>query len=339
MRLSTEVFTLESLHGMFRIAREAICRSDTVIVTIRHNGIDGIGEAKPTAYYDAQTCDSVVQTLRQAQDLLGDDPFLIEDILGRLTERFPKAHAALCAVDTALHDLVGKMLGAPLCRLWGLNPAKALMTDFTISIEEPAVMAQRAAAVKDFHILKIKVGTDRDEEIIKAVRSVTDKPLRLDANTGWTKEQAVENINRLAKYDIEFVEQPVPPGDNEALRFVHDRVGVPIMADESLVTIADIAALAGCVDAINIKLMKCRGPREAIRMIHAAHAVGLKVMLGCFSETSVGITAAAHLSPLVEYADLDGNYLITNDPFVGVGLANGRLKLPDKPGLGVSRRS
>jgi L-alanine-DL-glutamate epimerase-like enolase superfamily enzyme len=201
-------------------------------------------------------------------------------------------------------------------------------------------MANRAAAAaKEFRVLKIKIGAGNDEEIIKAIRDATDVPLRLDANTGWTREQAVENINRLAKYDIEFVEQPIAPGDNEGLRFVKERVSVPTMADESLVHAEDIPRLAGCVDAVNVKLMKCRGLRQAVKMIHMAHGLGMKVMLGCFSETSVGITAAAHLSPMVEYADLDGNRLITNDPFRGVTVVDGRLTLPDGPGLGVSRRS
>lgn len=199
-------------------------------------------------------------------------------------------------------------------------------------------MAERAGAVKDFKVLKIKVGTDRDEEMLTAIRDETDLPIRVDANTGWTKEQAVENINRLEKFDIQFVEQPIPPGDNEALRFVRERVNLPIMSDESSVNLADLPGLVGCVDLINIKIMKCGGLREALRMIHFAHAHGMGVMLGCMLETSVAITAAAHLSPLVEYADLDGNYLIADDPFEGVTIADGRLILPDRPGLGVRER-
>ncbi|MFB3892561.1 MAG: mandelate racemase/muconate lactonizing enzyme family protein [Phycisphaerae bacterium] len=339
MKVTAEVFTLEALHGLFRIAREAHVRSDTVIVSIEHEGVTGVGEGKPVSYYDAQTAKNLVEVVTEAQPLLGDDPFLIEDIVARVTAKFPKAHAAICAIDTALHDLAGKLLGAPLYRLFGLDPARAPLTDFTIGIEAPAVMAKRAAAAaKEFRILKIKVGAGDDEEIIKAIRDLTDLPLRLDANTGWTKEQAVENINRLAKYNIEFVEQPIAPGDNEGLRFVRQRVSVPTMADESLVHVEDIPRLAGCVDAINIKLMKCRGIRQALKMIHLAHGLGMKVMLGCFSETSVGITAAAHLSPMVEYADLDGNRLVANDPFRGVSVVDGRLTLPDGPGLGVERR-
>ena len=199
-------------------------------------------------------------------------------------------------------------------------------------------MAGRAAAVKDFKVLKIKIGTDRDEEILSAIRDATDLPIRVDANIGWTKEQAVENINRLERFDIQFVEQPIPPGDNEALRWIRERVGLPIMTDESSINLKDLPGLVGCVDAINVKLMKCGGLREAIRMIHFAHAHGMDVMLGCMLETSIAITAAAHLSPMVEYADLDGNYLIADDPFAGVTIDDGRLILPDGPGLGVHER-
>src|ERR1035437_2349908 len=170
MKVSAEIFTLEALHGLFRIARESTTKSNTVIVTIEHDGVTGIGEGKPVSYYDGQTAQNLVEVVNQAQPLLGDDPFLIEDIVTRVTKKFPKAHAAICAIDSALHDLVGKLLGAPLYRILGLDPACAPLTDFTISIEAPAVMAKRAAAAaKEFRILKIKIGAGDDEEIIKAI--------------------------------------------------------------------------------------------------------------------------------------------------------------------------
>lgn len=339
MKLSAEILDLRAANDVFRIARGAVTAFRVVIVRIEHEGAVGLGEASPSEYYH-ETPETVFETVRQAGAILGPDPFLLEDVTARLAARFPAAPSARAAIDMALHDLAGKLLGSPLYRLLGLNPDRTPATSFTISIDEPEVMAERAAAAASrFKVLKIKVGTDRDLERIRAIRRVTDLPLRVDANTGWTPEQAVDCIRRLAEFNVEFVEQPIPPGNPAALRYVHERAPLPIMTDESSLTLADLPALVGSVDAINIKLMKCGGIREAIRMIHFAHAHGLKVMLGCMLESSLAVTAAAHLSPLVEYADLDGNLLIAADPFAGVTVAEGRLVLPTAPGLGVRRRA
>ena len=338
MKLSTRIIKLGFAHGVFRIARSEVRERENVVVELEHDGVVGVGEAAPIAYYDHEDAKAVVETVEAAEKLMGDDPFLIEDIVARVAKAFPKSHAGVCAIDLALHDLVGKLLGVPVYRLYGLNPQKTPVTSFTIDIDEPGVMAERAAAVNDFKVLKIKIGLGRDEETLKAVRDVTDLTIRVDANTGWTREEAVEKINAIEKYDIEFVEQPIPPGDNEALRFIREHVNIPIMADESAVALASLPGLVGCVDSINVKLMKCGGLREAIRMIHFAHAHGIKVMLGCMSETSISITAAAHLSPMVQYADLDGNLMIDHDPYKGAEIDDGRLMLPDAPGLGVSER-
>jgi len=338
MKLTARPITLGASHGMFRIARAAISEVTNVVIEIEHDGTVGVGEAAPSIYYYMETADKVVETVRAANDLVGDDPFLIEDITAKLAEAFPETQATRCGIDLALHDLVGKLLDVPVYRMFGLNADRTPVTSFTIGIEKPAVMAERAAAVTDFKVLKIKIGTDHDDEVLSAIREVTDLPIRVDANIGWTKEQAVENINRLEQYDIQFVEQPIIPGDNEALRWIRERVNLPIMSDESSLTLEDLPGLVGCVDLINVKLMKCGGLREALRMIHFAHAHGMGVMLGCMLETSIAITAAAHLSPLVEYADLDGNYLIADDPFEGVTIDEGRLILPDFPGLGVRKR-
>ncbi len=338
MRLSARVMKLSASHGMFRIARETITTFNSAVVEIEHEGLVGLGEAAPDRYFDGETAEVVLKTVKAAGPVIGKDPFLIEDITAEVARKFPKAHATLCAIDMALHDLVGKMLGVPVYRMLGLNPDRTPVTSFTIGIEEPKVMAERAAAVKDFKVLKIKVGTKRDEEMLRAIRGATDLPIRVDANTGWTKEEAVRNIEKLAKFDIQFVEQPIPPGDNEALRWIRERAALPIMTDESSVNLKDLPALVGCVDAINVKLMKCGGLREAIRMIHFAHANGMKVMLGCMLETSLAITAAAHISPMVEYVDLDGNFLIADDPYEGIALKGGRHILPDRPGLGVRER-
>jgi len=338
MKISVTTTKLAAAHGMFRIARAAATHFDAAFVTIEHEGFFGMGEARPSVYYDGETVQTVVDVASQTGPLLGDDPFLLDDIMDRVSAAFPKAHASITAIDMALHDLIGKMLGVPLYKYFGLNPAKTPATSYTISIEEPAVMAQRAAAVRDFKILKIKLGLGRDVEILQAIRDVTDMPIRVDANTGWSKEQAVENLTQLAKFNIEFCEQPVPPGDNAALRFIKERSPIPIMADESSVTLQDLPGLIGCVDAVNVKLMKCGGMRQAVKMIHFARACGMKVMLGCMVETSVAITAAATLSPMVDYSDLDGNFLLEFDPYIGATNQTGRHILPNRPGPGTLPR-
>jgi L-alanine-DL-glutamate epimerase-like enolase superfamily enzyme len=338
MRLTAEVVELYASHGEFKIARATLRQFPTVIVRIAHEGHVGIGEARPSPYYDNETAEVVIATLTKAAKLLGDDPFQIEDIVGRVGEAFPQAHASVAGIDIALHDLVGKMLGVPVYKLLGLNAARTPLCSFTVGIAEPAVMAQRAADIEPYKTLKVKIGLDNDEAVLSAIREVTDVPIRVDANIGWKPEQAVRMINRIERFGLEFVEQPIPPGDNEALRFIRERVNVPIMADESSVTLGDLPGLIGCVDAINVKIGKCGGLRRAMEMIHFARAAGMKVMLGCFPETSVAVTAAATLSPLVDYSDLDGNVLISNDPFEGAIIRDGRHVLPDEPGFGIKPR-
>jgi len=207
MKISARIIRLGYKHGEFRIARGSSTECENVIVEIEHDGVVGIGEAAPIPYYDNETAQSVVETAKKAESLLGDDPFLLDDIVERVAKTFPKSHAGVCAIDLALHDLVGKVLGIPVYRFYGLNPAKTPLTSYTIAITEPKVMAERAAeAAKRFKVLKIKIGLDNDEEVLKAMRGVTDITLRVDANTGWTKEESVDRINMLEKYDIEFVE-------------------------------------------------------------------------------------------------------------------------------------
>jgi L-alanine-DL-glutamate epimerase-like enolase superfamily enzyme len=239
----------------------------------------------------------------------------------------------------ALYDLLGKRLGAPVYQLLGLNPERTPLTSFTIGIDEPAAMARKAAeAAKQYPILKIKVGTGHDSEIVRAIREATDATLRVDANAAWTPKEAIRVIRELEPYNIEFVEQPLHPADLDGLRFVREHVNLPIIADESCVSESDIPRLVGAVDGINIKLMKCGGIHHALRMIHTARAHHLKVMLGCMIESSLAITAAAHLSPLVDYADLDGHLLVSDDPYEGVRVEQGKLILPERAGLGVRPR-
>jgi L-alanine-DL-glutamate epimerase-like enolase superfamily enzyme len=243
---------------------------------------------------------------------------------------------AKCALDIALMDWVGKKLNAPLFRLFGLDKSQTARTSFSIGIDTPEVIKQKIKEAEAYPLLKIKVGKDSDAEILDTVRSVTDKPLRVDANEGWkTKEVALEKIKWLETMGVELIEQPLPAAMTEEHRWLRERVNMPIIADEAVKSAADIPALAGAYDGINIKLMKAGGVQEALTMIQMARALGLKIMIGCMIESSVAITAAAHLSPLIDWADLDGNLLISNDPFKGVEVKEGKLVLNDKPGLGV----
>ena len=318
----------------FRISRNVQYTSPNAIVQINHEEFTGLGEASPAEYY-GESLETVLACVSLFAGNLGDDPFALEDILNRLDEIIGLNPSAKAAVDMALYDIVGKMLNVPLYKLLGLNPANAAHTSFTIGLDTPENMAKKALLARDYPILKIKVGTKQDIEIIEAIRDVSSATIRVDANTGWTPKEAIRNINALAPYNIQFVEQPVVAHDLAGLKLIRDNVPVPIIADESCVTVDDIPRVAGCVDGINIKLMKCGGIRHALKMIHTARAHNLQVMIGCMIESSLAITAAAHLTPLVDYADLDGNLLIDNDPYSGVTVEKGKLILPDGPGLGV----
>jgi L-alanine-DL-glutamate epimerase-like enolase superfamily enzyme len=239
----------------------------------------------------------------------------------------------------ALHDLLGKRLGVPVWRLWGLDPVDAPRSSFTIGIDEPEVMREKVREAAEYDILKVKVGTARDREVLQMIRDeAPEKTLRVDANTAWTAKEAIRHIPLLEEFGVEFVEQPLPPEDLEGLRTVRRRSRLPIIADESCEVASDVARLAGAVDGVNIKLAKCGSLREAIRIVHAARAHGMSVMIGCMVESTLGIAAAMQLAPLVDYADLDGAALLANDPFYGPGLENdGSLRFNDDPGFGVTR--
>jgi len=299
---------------------------------------EGVGEAAAVPFY-GDTQASLTEYLAGVGDGLGDDPFYIDEILER---RPPGSQAARAAIDIALHDLWGKRLGQPLYRLFGLDPKRLPLTSFTIAMDEPEVMAKRA---KDsgYPIIKIKLGSANDEAIVAAIRQASSARLRVDANAAWSREQAAALIPRLAQYDLEFIEQPLKSGDIEGLRWLRQRmnaqgVKVPIFIDESARTARDVAAHAGIVDGVVIKLMKTGGIREALRAIHTAQALEMQVMLSCMVESSVGVTAAAHLAPLCDYADLDGPLLIKDDPYRGLEYDGAKMSLPDLPGLGVTRR-
>ncbi len=321
----------------FRISRGVQYTSPNVVVQIKHNEYTGYGEASPAEYY-GESPETVLACVALFAGNLGDDPFLLEDIHRRLDKIIRLNPAAKAAVDMALYDIMGKALGVPLYKLLGLNPARTPHTSFTIGIDSPAQMAKKALLAQDYPILKIKVGTKHDLEALKAIREVSSAVIRVDANAGWTPKEAIRAINALAPYNIEFAEQPVPAHDLAGLKLVRDNVPLPIIADESCVTVEDIPRIADCVDGINIKLMKCGGISHALKMIHVARAHNLRIMLGCMIESSLAITAAAHLTPLVDYADLDGNLLIDDDPYSGVTVEQGKLVLPEGAGLGVRGR-
>jgi L-alanine-DL-glutamate epimerase-like enolase superfamily enzyme len=239
----------------------------------------------------------------------------------------------------ALYDLAGKRLGVPLYELLGLDPRKTPQTSFTIGLASPDEVVRKVREASAYAVLKVKLGSGEDREVLEAVRDTTDRPLRVDANEGWTLEGARERLDWLAKLGVELVEQPLPADQLEQTRELRRLSPLPLYADESVHRAADIPRLAEAFDGINIKLMKCGGLGEALRMIAVARAHGMKVMLGCMIESSLAVTAAAHLTPLVDLADLDGHLLLAEDPFVGVGVEDGRLVLPDTPGLGVTPRA
>jgi L-Ala-D/L-Glu epimerase len=319
----------------FRISRGVQYTSPNVIVEVKYNEFTGYGEASPSEYY-GESVETVLACISLFAGNLGDDPFVIEDTMRRLDKIIRLNPSAKAAVEMALYDIVGKVLGVPLYKLLGLNAARTPHTSFTIGIDTPTEMAKKALLAQDYPILKIKVGTKHDLEVIRAIRDVTNAVMRVDANAGWTPKEAIKNIQSMTPYNIEFVEQPIPAHNLAGLKLIRENVPLPIIADESSVTVEDIPRIAECVDGVNIKLMKCGGIYHALKMIHVARAHNLRVMLGCMIESSLAITAAAHLTPLVDYADLDGNLLIDDDPFTGVTVDHGKLILPNGPGLGVS---
>jgi L-alanine-DL-glutamate epimerase-like enolase superfamily enzyme len=337
MRLAHEVLTLRTRHP-FTIARGTHREYHVVWVRlVADDGTEGWGEADPSQFY-GETAESVIAALTVfAPALEAADPWNLNATEAELNRRLRGNGAAKAAVSAALHDLAAKRLGIPLYRLWGLDPSQAPCSSFTIGIGDVSDLKHKVAEADAYPILKVKLGTDRDVEIIRTVRDAApDKILRVDANAGWSPKRALRLIDLLAELGVEFVEQPLPPHDLEGLRFVRDRSPLPIIADESCVMATDIPRLVGVVDGINIKLAKCGGLREAHRMIAAARTHGLLVMMGCMIESSLGIAAAAHLSPLLDYADLDGAALLANDPFRGPSLERGIITIPDTPGLGVT---
>ncbi|HEU4629304.1 MAG TPA: dipeptide epimerase [Gemmatimonadaceae bacterium] len=340
MRLAAQIVALRTRHP-FVIARGGAAEHRVVWVTLTDaDGATGMGEAAPNRYY-GETPESVLAALDRYATLLADaDAWDVEGIEAALPALLRGNPSARSAVSAALHDLMGRRLGVPLYRLWGLDPARAPRSSFTIGIvaEDDALRA-RVAEAAPYPILKIKLGSPRDEHVLRVVREAAPhKTLRVDANAAWSAKQAVRMCALLEEHGVELVEQPVAAHDLEGLRFVRERTRLPVIADESCLVASDVVRLAGLVDGVNLKLAKCGGLREALRIIATARAHGLLVMTGCMVETSLGITAAAHLAPLLDYADLDGAALLADDPIRGATIDGGEIRLPEGPGLGVERR-
>jgi len=325
IELTSELLELPLVHE-FTIARgsESVARS--VIVRLEWNGITALGESAPIERY-AESVASVRAALA-AHHMLAD-PYSFDAQLAGLPP------AARCGLDIALHDLIGQDLDRPLYRLLGVERERTPCTSFTLGIAPIAETLAKVRAVGSHPILKIKLGRGNEVETIAAIRDIYTGTIRIDANEGWTPEQSVTLLANLARFDIEFCEQPIPAGTPERLRWIRERSSIPIVTDEDSRDAGDLKALIGCVDGINVKLVKCGGIRGALAMIHTARALGFKIMLGCMVESQILTTAAAHLSPLADWADLDGPFLTAYDPYDGIRYDNGKIVLPRGPGLGV----
>lgn len=340
MQLTCEILAVHTTHP-FVIARGSTSEFRVVWVKLRDaDGVEGWGEAAPSKFY-GETAESVVAAVRSFAPLLENaNAWSLEAIEHSLQLALRWNAAARCAVSAALHDLQGKRLGVPLWKLWGLDPAAAPKSSFTIGIAPDGdTLRARVREAAAYPVLKVKLGGPRDTETIRIVRKEAPNAiLRVDANAAWSPKHAVQMMDTLVQCGVEMLEQPVAPHDIAGFRFIRERSPIPVFADESCVVATDIPRLADAVDGVNIKLMKCGSLREAMRMIAVARAHSLKVMCGCMVETTLGIAAAAHFSPLIDYADLDGAALLSDNPFDGPAIPNGVITLGDAPGLGVTRR-
>ena len=322
----------------FVISREAADHADVLQVALSHNGVTGFGEGAPIERY-SESGESAKAFVDEHAGLLGDDPFALEEIGARLGE-IPGEQAAKAALDGALHDLQGKLLGAPVFRLLGL-PRVGPPTSWTVWLGDPDDMARRAErAAPSFRRLKLKLGggDGLDVERVRAVRGVTELPLQVDVNEWWSLDEALEALSELARLGVEYCEQPLPAGD-EGGRVLRERSPVPIYVDEDCHVLGDVASCADIAHGINIKLSKSGGIREAMRMAHAARALGLGVMLGCMVESGLSTAAGCCVAPMCDHVDLDGNLLLRDDPWPGVTFADGVQIPSESPGLGVARRA
>ncbi len=320
---------------VFTIAGGSRSTTPVMLTEIEFGGIIGYGEASMPPYL-GESHQTAAAFLSGVDLSRFDSPWFMEDILEYVDQIAPGNYAAKASVDIALHDLVGKLIGQPWYRIWGLNPERTPDTSFTIGIDTPDMIKAKTAEASGFNILKVKLGTGNDREMITAVRSVTTVPLCADINQGWTdRDEALDMIFWLKEQGVVFIEQPMSKTAVADITWLTQHSPLPVIADEAFQTVADLEKVKGVYSGINVKLMKCGGMRAAYTIMKMARALGMKVMIGCMTETSCAVTAAAQLAPLADWADLDGNLLIGNDRFSGIRIANGRIILPDEPGIGV----
>lgn len=336
MTLRFRPYDLQLKH-VFTLASSSRKTTPVMLTEIEYDGITGYGEASMPPYL-GESHETVSAFLSKVDLSQFNDPFLLEDILLYIDNVAPGNYAAKASVDIALHDLLGKIMNLPWYKIWGLNPQHTPNTSFTIGIDNPEVIKEKVQEASPYKILKIKLGRENDREMITTIRQVTNKPLCVDVNQGWKdKRQALDMIFWLKEQGIVFVEQPMPKTSIDDMTWLTMNSPLPIIADEALQTVKDVKSMQGIYSGINVKLMKCGGLRAASIMVNMARALGMKVMIGCMTETSCAVSAAAQLSPLVDWADLDGNLLISNDVYDGVKVVDGKVTLNDKPGIGIKK--
>lgn len=334
LRLSFEAYDLQLKH-VFTIASFSRTTTPVMLTKIEWEGFVGYGEASMPPYLGEshETASKFLSSLNLQQF---SDPFRLNEILGYVDSVAPGNCAAKASVDIAFHDLIGKLMDKPWFRIWGYNQEDTPVTTFTIGIDEPEVVAEKVKEASPYKMLKVKIGRGTDEEMINTIRKVTNVPLCVDVNQGWKdKQEALDKIHWLKEQGVVFVEQPMDKHNLDDMAWLTQHSPLPTIADEAVQRLVDVPALAGAYSGINIKLMKCTGMREGHKMMNLARSLGMKVMVGCMTETSCGVSAAAQLSPMVDWADLDGNLLISNDPFKGIEILEGKVILPDLPGIGV----
>ena len=334
MKLSFRTYDLQLTHT-FTVAGFSRNTTPVILTKIEFDGLVGFGEASMPPYL-GESQETVTKFLNKVKLDQFRDPFRIDDILSYVDSIDTNNRAAKACIDIALHDLIGKIVDQPLYKLWGLNPTKTPLTSFTIGIDKPDIVRLKTEEASRFKILKVKLGAGNDKEMINTIRSVTDVPLYVDVNQGWTdKHLALEMTHWLKEKGIQFVEQPMPKDQIDDMAWLTENSPLPTIADEAFQRLQDIAKFKGVYSGINIKLMKSTGLREAHKMITVARALDMKVMIGCMTETSCAVSAAAQLSPLVDWADLDGNLLIDNDLYEGVKIVDGKVTLNELPGIGI----
>jgi L-Ala-D/L-Glu epimerase len=330
-------YTLQLKHA-FTLSTSTRTTTPVMLTEIEFEGVTGYGEASMPPYL-GESHESVTRFLSQLDLSQFTDPFLLIDILQYVDSVMPGNYAAKASVDIALHDLIGKLVGEPFYRLFGLNPSKAPLTSFTIGLDTPEIIKQKVAEAEPYKILKVKLGRDNDREMVEVIRTQTDKPLCVDVNQGWKdRDHALEMAGWLKGKGVVFLEQPMPKEMKDDIAWLTERSPLPVIGDEAIQNIADLLNNKDVYSGINIKLMKCGGLNAAMKMINVARAFNMKVMIGCMTETSCAVTAAAQLSPLVDWCDLDGNLLISNDPFDGLKITEGKVDLPERPGIGVIKK-